>query len=167
MLDGRRWMTRNLNIKTTNSYCYDDKESNCDRSGRLYTWEAAKSACDILGDGWRLPTHDEWREMAKQYGGVFDGSSNSGKSAYRALIDGGTSEFNALFGGGREPSGGYQRLDAHGFYWSATESDADHAWMLNFGKGAQLLNHHKDIEKSRAVSVRCIKVTSMASENGL
>jgi hypothetical protein len=71
MLDGKRWMTQNLKTKITGSYCFDDKQANCDRYGRWYTWEAAMQACDMLGDGWRLPTNDEWRAMAKQYGGVY------------------------------------------------------------------------------------------------
>jgi len=157
MLDGKRWMTQNLNIKVTDSHCYDEKEANCGRYGRLYTWEAAKKACNMLGDGWRLPTNDEWREMAKQYGGVHDDSGNTGKSAYKALLEGGNSEFNALLGGSRDSDGKYLRLDAHGFYWSATEGDTGGAWFFNFGKGSQSLYRHSDGDKSRACSVRCIK----------
>ena len=157
MLDGKRWMTRNLNIKITDSYCYDGKEANCGRYGRLYTWDAAKNGCNMLGDGWRLPTDNEWREMAKHYGGVREDSADSGAAAYKALLDGGSSEFNVVLGGGRDSDGKYARLDAHGFYWSATESDARQAWLYNFGKGSQILNRHSDMEKQRAVSVRCIK----------
>ena len=35
------WMVNNLNVKVPGSYCYDDREENCERFGRLYTWEAA------------------------------------------------------------------------------------------------------------------------------
>ena len=157
MLDGKRWMTQNLNIELTNSYCYDDKQAICHRFGRLYTWEAAKKACDMLGDGWRLPTEDEWREMAQQYGGVRDDSGRTGKQAYEALLVGGNSEFNALLGGNRDSDGKYFRLDAHGFYWSATEHGIGEAWFLNFGRGSQALHLQNDGEKPRAWSVRCIR----------
>jgi uncharacterized protein (TIGR02145 family) len=157
MLDGKRWMTQNLNINVTGSYCYDDKQANCDRYGRLYTWEAAKKACDMLGDGWRLPTADEWRAMAKQYGGVRDDSGETGKSAYKALLVGGSSEFNALLGGNRDSDGKYSRFDAHGFYWSATEHRSGEAWFLNFGRGSQALYLQNGGEKSRAWSVRCVR----------
>src|SRR5262249_44043384 len=70
MADGKQWMTRNLNVKTIPSYCYEDAEPNCRQYGRLYTWESARRGCQSLGDGWRLPTDDEWRQMAKRYGGV-------------------------------------------------------------------------------------------------
>ena len=70
MADGKQWMTRNLDVKTMPSYCYEGAEQNCRRYGRLYTWESAPRACLSLGDGWRLPTDNEWRQLAKAYGGV-------------------------------------------------------------------------------------------------
>jgi len=66
MADGKEWTTANLNVNTSSSYCYDDAEPNCRRYGRLYTWEAAQQGCRLLGDGWRLPTNDEWRHMVLQ-----------------------------------------------------------------------------------------------------
>src|ERR1700722_19409266 len=72
MADGKQWTTHNLNIKTAGSYCYENAGSNCTDYGRLYTWEAARQACQSLGTGWRLPTSDEWRQLAKQYGGIHE-----------------------------------------------------------------------------------------------
>ena len=75
------WMAENLNYATTNSYCYEDKEENCAKYGRLYTWAAAVGkpeeecgygkACNLgTGDirgicptGWHLPSQDEWKEL--------------------------------------------------------------------------------------------------------
>src|SRR5687768_14729519 len=94
MPDGKQWMTENLNVNTRGSYCYDDAELNCRRYGRLYTWESAQRGCQSLGHGWRLPTNDEWRQMAKHYGGVRDDSDDGGKAAYKALLIGGSSGFN-------------------------------------------------------------------------
>jgi hypothetical protein len=65
MADGKQWMTENLNVNAGGSYCYADAEPNCRRYGRLYTWESAQQACQSLGGGWRLPTTDEWRNLAK------------------------------------------------------------------------------------------------------
>jgi uncharacterized protein (TIGR02145 family) len=158
MPDGREWSTENLNVTTGQSYCYDNSEQNCRQYGRLYTWESALQACRALGGGWRLPTNEEWRQLARHYGGVRQESADLGKAAYTALIAGGTSGFNVVYGGGRtDKSGEYLRLGDHGFYWSATEARTDHAWFYNFGKNGQSLNQHEDGEKLRAFSVRCVK----------
>src|SRR5688500_6516438 len=106
MPDGKQWMTENLNVAADRSYCYDDAELNCRRYGRLYTWESAQRACRSLGGGWRLPTNDEWRQMAKHHGGVSNDSDDSGRAAYAALLSGGNSGFNALLGGGRSHDDG-------------------------------------------------------------
>jgi uncharacterized protein (TIGR02145 family) len=157
MPDGKEWMTENLNVSTERSYCYDDTESNCRRYGRLYTWESAQRGCRSLGGGWRLPTNDEWRQMAKHYGGVRGDSDDGGKAAYKALVIGGSSGFNAVFGGGRSDDGQYARLEAHGFYWTASESGPASAWLYNFGRGGLILNRHSDGDKQRAFSVRCVR----------
>jgi hypothetical protein len=88
MPDGKLWTTSNLNVDVQPSYCYDDVKANCDRYGRLYTWESAKRACQSLGDGWRLPTNDDWRQTAKPFGGVRDDSDDGGKAAFTALMTG-------------------------------------------------------------------------------
>ena len=157
MADGKHWTTHNLNVNTVPSYCYEDAEVNCRRYGRLYTWESARRACQSLGDGWRLPADDEWRQMAKDYGGVSEDSDDRGKAAYKALLAGGSSGFNALLGGGRSDDGQYGRLEAHGFYWTASESDPASGWFYNFGRGGQALHRQSGGEKQRAFAVRCVR----------
>jgi uncharacterized protein (TIGR02145 family) len=156
MPDGRQWITENLKIDLTGSYCYNDSTQYCSKYGRLYTWKAAKEGCAMLGKGWRLPTNDDYEQMAKYYGGIRT-ETGDGKAAYKSWIENGNSQFNILFGGTRDPSGGFSSLEAHGFYWTETESDPAHAWFYNLGKGGQLVNRHEDGEKLRAVSVRCVK----------
>jgi uncharacterized protein (TIGR02145 family) len=156
MADGKQWTTHNLDVNIVPSYCYEDAELNCRQYGRLYTWESAQRGCQSLGAGWRLPANDEWRQLAKQYGGVRDDSDDGGKAAYNALVIGGSSGFNAVFGGGRSEDGRYARLQAHGFYWTASESGRGSAWLYNFGQ-ARILNRHNDGEKQRALSVRCVR----------
>ena len=157
MPDGKHWMTENLKVVIDSSYCYDGIEENCRRYGRLYTWESAQQACHALGDGWRLPTNDEWALMAKPYGGVRDDSADGGKTAYGALIAGGAAGFDAVYGGGRNTSGEYARLEAHGFYWTASESSPTKAWFYNLGKNGQILNRHEGGEKQQAFAVRCVR----------
>jgi len=152
MADGKQWTTHNLDANIQPSYCYDDAEPNCPQYGRLYTWDSARRACQSLGKEWRLPWDDEWRRLAKAYGGVSADSEDKGKAAYKALLAGGNSGFNASLGGGRDEAGKYARLGAHGFYWTASEGS-----YYNFGKGGLALHRQSGGEKGRAFSVRCVK----------
>jgi uncharacterized protein (TIGR02145 family) len=158
MPDNKTWMTSNLNINITGSYGYENAEQRSNQYGRLYTWKSAQEGCRLLGEVWRLPTNEEWQKMAKWYGGVRGDSDDDGKAACQALISGGNAAFNAVYGGSRDSAdGSYARVDAHGFYWTATESDVANAWFYNFGKNGKILNRHQDGQKQMAISVRCIK----------
>jgi uncharacterized protein (TIGR02145 family) len=151
MPDRSLWLTQNLDLPTADSYCYADAKLNCRRYGRLYTWRSAQRGCQSLGDGWRLPTNDDWLRLAQLHGGIRDESAAAGRAAYLALSLGGNSGFNALLGGGRAPEGReYARLEAHGFYWTATETNATTAWFYTLGKGQLSLGRHDDGDKTRA-----------------
>jgi len=39
------WMAENLNYEAKGSTCYDNKPDNCQKYGRLYDWETAKTVC--------------------------------------------------------------------------------------------------------------------------
>jgi uncharacterized protein (TIGR02145 family) len=156
MADGKEWTTANLNVHASPSYCYDDAERNCDRYGRLYPWESAQRVCQSLGDGWRLPTDDEWRQLAKRYGGVSDDSVDKGRAAFTALLSGGTAGFDAVLGGNRSNEQ-YARLEAHGFYWTASDNDPRSAPFYNFGQNGHALHRQPEGEKQMAISVRCVR----------
>jgi hypothetical protein len=49
MPDNNWWALSNLNLDVPSSYCYNDSIMNCQKHGRLYTWEAAQSGCSLLG----------------------------------------------------------------------------------------------------------------------
>ena len=157
MPDNKNWMTANLSINIPGSYAYDSSVQQRAQYGRLYTWKSAQEGCRLLGDGWRLPTIDEWRQLAAYYGGVPEDSNENRKKAYKTLLYGGSAGFNAVLGGGRDLEGKFARVDAHGFYWTATQNDSSTAPFCNFAKGSQALYFQTDGEKSRAFSVRCIK----------
>ena len=71
-------------------------ELHCRRYGRWYTWEAAHRGGRLLGDEWRLPTDDDWRQLSRHFGGVHDDSEDRASAAYHALLIEGRSGFNAL-----------------------------------------------------------------------
>jgi uncharacterized protein (TIGR02145 family) len=157
MLDNNCWMTENLRVNIPGSYCYDNTKQHCDQYGRLYTWTAAAEGCALLGNGWELPSSEDWRHLTVLYGGQARDSLAMRKAAYQALLDNGVSEFHALLGGGRNTDGSYARIAAHGFYWASTEADKSNAWYYNFASGRQALFEQDGTEKTRAFSVRCVK----------
>ena len=156
--DGNLWMTANLMLNNPGSYCYGDKQDSCHWYGRLYTWESAQQGCSSLDEGWELPTKDDWQRLASHYGTIGKDSAQNTR-AYHPLLSTGHSGFNAVLGGGRNPDGSYARLEAHGFYWTATEWNDSTAWFANFAKGSQALYVQNNGEKTRAFSVRCVKRT--------
>jgi uncharacterized protein (TIGR02145 family) len=156
MADGKEWTTANLNVNVSPSFCYDDAEPNCHRYGRMYTWESAQRVCQSLPGGWRLPTDAEWRQLATRYGGVSSDSADKGRGAFTALMSGGSAGFNAVLGGNRS-AGQYARLEAHGFYWTASANDPASAPFYNFGKNGGALHRQSEGEKEMAISVRCIR----------
>ena len=155
MADGKYWMTHNVNVNVLSSYRYEDKELNCYQYGRLYTWESAWRVCQSFGHEWQLPTKDEQQQMAKHYGGVRDDSDDGGKAAYNALVVGGSSGFNAVFGG---PP---RRWPICTFESALILLDGVREWSgqcmaLQLGQ-THILNCHNDGQKRRAFSVRCVR----------
>lgn len=155
--DSSIWMTQNLNLKIPGSYCYDNSAKNCAIYGRLYTWDAANKVCQILGEGWRLPSNEEWKSLADLFGGLRENPPDSGKSTFRAFLKDSLAHFDLQFGGGREDKGTYARLNAHGFYWTSSATGTNTAWLYNVGTNGKTVNRHSDMEKFRAASVRCIR----------
>jgi uncharacterized protein (TIGR02145 family) len=155
MPDGKRWTLTNLSAEMPGSFCYDDKPSNCARYGRLYTWAAAQEACSLLGSAWRLPGMEDWKKLAQVYGGLSGDGAGNGKAAFRELLVGGLSGLEMPLGGGRDERG-YERVEAHGFYWSTTEESQTHVRLLNMAKGSGAVYDQSGGEKSSAYSVRCV-----------
>ena len=72
------------------------------------------------------------------FGGVSEDSEDEGKAAYKALVAGGSAGFHALLGGGRSEDDQYARLEAHGFYWTASEINPANGWSTTSVKAGWL-----------------------------
>jgi uncharacterized protein (TIGR02145 family) len=148
------WMAENLNVKTANSWCYDNDESNCKKYGRLYTWDAARSACPA---GWHLPTRGEWKELALYAGGDrVAGKKLKAKSGWRKNGNG-TDDFgfSALPGGQWDSGDDFEYIDIDGEWWTATGLGSRYAYSRKMDYDNSKLDEDDD-KKSNGLSVRCV-----------
>ncbi|MCL2218876.1 MAG: fibrobacter succinogenes major paralogous domain-containing protein [Chitinispirillia bacterium] len=150
------WMAENLNYETGSSVCYANKESNCQKYGRLYDWDDAMKACPA---GWHLPSDAEWTVLTDFVGGEKTAGTKlksktgwfTGKGYKAATDDYG---FYALPGGLGFSCGSFVDAGYLGYWWSATEYDANSAWyryMYYSSEGVYRLNYRK----SYLFSLRC------------
>ena len=153
-INGLFWMTKNLNTKVSDSWCYNQDSIQCVKYGRLYTWEAAKNACEAIG--WRLPTDKEWRNILKSFGGADIEVNEAGKQAYSALILDGDSNLDIILGGFRYSSGLFSHLTTDGIYWTSTEQKKKDAWYYQFQSNGKKVIRDR-LDKSRGFSCRCVK----------
>lgn len=159
-LEGLTWLGVNLNVELPESWCYDTAPDNCTTYGRLYRWSGAKEACAKLGEGWRLPTETEWRQLAATFGGYTDWlteeTTGDPVAANRALIPGGSSGFDLPLSGWRGSNGGYDSAGKMGFYWTASEENEDNAWFyIVLPEGSKLTR--RSTNKRMGMACRCVR----------
>jgi len=147
MPDGKIWMAENLNDASKGGKCYENNPSNCQKYGRLYTWEEAKNACP---KDWHLPSDAEWTDLTDFAGGA--------KVAGKKLKANGTDDydFSALLGGGRLPDGIFDGIGNYGVWWSSTEYSSSNAYRRHIYNNNNNV-YRTDLNKSFSFSVRCVK----------
>jgi uncharacterized protein (TIGR02145 family) len=151
------WMEKNLNVKTVDSWCYGNKDANCNKYGRLYTWYAAKSACQ--SNGMRLPSDDDWDALVKAVGGESTaGKKLKAKSGWDSNSNGTDSYgFSALPGGFRYADGRFDGVGSNGLWWTSTEYSSSNAYLRGMYSGVDYVAGEEDFDKGSGYSVRCIK----------
>jgi uncharacterized protein (TIGR02145 family) len=125
------WMTQNLdwNSGDSNSVFFNHDSSHEVPYGRLYT----ESAADQAPPGWRLPSREDWYHLFAAY----EHKTRGGFYTTKSILAGGSSGFNAQFGGTLWPFG-FTGLGGSGFYWVAGNQyliiDAEAAAVFPFPK---------------------------------
>ena len=152
------WMAQNLTYKTANSYCYGDTSSNCNKYGRLYTWDAAASACP---SGWHLPTKEEFETLFTVVGGQSTAGkmlkSTSGWSSSGDSVSGTDAfSFSALPAGYRNGAGDFTSEGEFAYFWSSTENNYGNVYLVYLYYNSGKANMNLDL-KSDGFSVRCVK----------
>lgn len=165
------WFTENLNYDAEGGVCPEGDSRNCDRYGRLYTWDDAQVACP---EGWQLPDSADFASLVVEAGGA-DFASGMAVAGEKLKSTGGWFKkgngsdalgFNALPAGYRgavyEGEGGalvggaYDGIGGYAYFWSATVTPDDLAYylFLDFSSKAASMNA---FPKGDYRSVRCVR----------
>jgi uncharacterized protein (TIGR02145 family) len=173
-IGGKTWMAENLNYQTDSSWCNDNDNSNCDKYGRLYNWNAAKSACP---SGWHLPSRKEWNKMVAAAGGkkqlrptsndksdgIFYWYGAGEKLKYTSGWNSngnGTDDlgFSALPGGSRGKFyGQFQSTGKYGAWWTATRSKEGDAYSRNITFNSNYVSEDEYADTVEGLSARCVR----------
>jgi len=178
VIGGKRWMAENLNYQpqSGNFWCYKNDPSYCNKYGRLYDWETARSVCP---SGWHLPSRQAWKDLATAAVGKRDSLKLPGIS-YNVPIGtsffwrdagvklkarrgweeerNGTDDygFSALSGGYRDYNNGdfekFNNIGEAGYWWTAAEKTDDEAYRVD-----TWIWDGNYSSKSDGLSVRCVK----------
>jgi len=180
------WMAQNLNYNPSNnegdngSWCYNDEDSNCDKYGRLYDLNTAKTICPA---GWKLPDMADWGKLERAVSS-HDMIINLGETPFKTSLDtgkllkskngwpdicdddsdescksgNGTDRygFSALPGGERHCIGGFNYGGKQGYWWTAT------AVLNTNGAYFKYMNNEDYVYEALyngdyGFSVRCVK----------
>ncbi len=176
----QRWMAENLRFNIKGSYCYEKKDYNCEKYGRLYDWAMAmrlvgyynsvsitklkKRVHDVCPKGWHVPSNKDWKMLKFYVGkkGISDGVGISLKSKElweRELrIPGGSDEFgfNAIPAGERYFIGDFMDMGSSAQFWSSNEYDAGGAYFWRLSYDSRTFDRIYE-SKENAVSIRCVE----------
>jgi uncharacterized protein (TIGR02145 family) len=148
------WMAQNLNYQTGSSWCYGGDNSNCEKYGRLYDWETAKTACP---KGWHLPSREEWAALVAAAGGDAAGKALKSASGWENNGNGTDSYgFSALPGGSRFSDVDFNYAGYNGSWWTAAGYDPGKAYyrFLYYDNDGV---DERDDDESYGNSVRCLE----------
>ena len=186
------WMAKNLNFGTridgvvemtnngtTEKYCYENTESNCDVYGGLYQWDEMMNYTTTPGvqgicpDGWHMPTDAEWCTLELQV----DPTITCGSTGWRGVDGGGKLKeagtthwsspntgatnsigFSGLPGGYRYAYATFYTIGLNGLFWSSTEYSTTCAWYRNLiYNSANIYRDSYGYGKDYGFSVRCLR----------
>jgi len=143
------WLAENLAFKMEKGcWAYKNEEESAKKFGYMYDWNSAVKAAPA---GWHLPSKEEFETLLKNTGANHEES-------YKALIEGGSSKFEAILAGWYSP-GDSPFVGPDGtYFWSATEySQAKYAYNLGVSPYDPKKAGVGSIEKTQGYYIRLVK----------
>lgn len=175
------WMVKNLNVNVPGSFCYEYKEENCEKFGRLYTWTAAMKIDDrfsrteardsisrrkprgICPNGWHVPTVFDFHKLIAYLKDIDDavgvGTNLRAREGWKenenVLLGEDGFGFAGLAAGARDTAGVFGGIETFAGFWSGTEGDSLHslAWTLLYDNDDFVMD---SVQKGNAYAVRCL-----------
>ncbi len=161
------WMAENLNYETPHSWWYGDSSANGDKYGRLYTWEAALTACPT---DWHLPSDDEWKALEMHLGmsqsqadiegvrGTIQGKKLKSLHHWHNYGNGNDAvNFTGLPGGYLVDEGIFDNLTVGGYWWTATGDGPNDAWYRYMYWDITTVIRYSYWKNQGGFSVRCVR----------
>ncbi|MDR2583928.1 MAG: hypothetical protein LBC75_10655 [Fibromonadaceae bacterium] len=175
------WMARNLNYAAPGSKCgngsslSDENTATCNTYGRLYNWATAMAldaSCNstscasqvgakhqgICPSGWHIPSDAEWTTLTDHVGASIAGTKLKATSGWNSNGNGqDTYGFAALPGGDGYSDGSFSNVDNYGYWWSATEDNANYAYYRDMGYDYEDVSRNYNYKYYGLFSVRCLQ----------
>ena len=160
------WFAENLKYKDPKgSSVYPRDQIHENIYGRLYTWEAALTACP---KGWHLPSDDEWKELERTLGmtdflqngrgwrkPVEERSLKSSVGWLSAADSADETGFSALPGGYCNDEGYYFNEGFFAYFWTSTQTSETDAWYRVLTYDIHDIGKFSYSKKYR-FSIRCV-----------
>lgn len=174
-------MKNNLDVKVPGSFCYEDKEENCEKYGRLYTWTAAVKLADkfmaatardsiskvkpkgICPNGWHIPTSLDFKRLDAYLKDIDEAvsvgtnlrSRTDWDESESALLGQDGFGFAAFAYGSRDTSGAYSGIRKVAKFWTGSEGDSLRGIAMRLSYDADELLQDSSF-KGEAYSIRCM-----------
>jgi uncharacterized protein (TIGR02145 family) len=137
---------------------YNNKLDYRIRYGKIYNGYAVADKRGLCPTGWHVPSDVEWTALVQNLGGEL-GAAKKIKSTGGWHDDrngNNSSSFNALPGGSRNAQGEFYSMGMFGYWWSASDFNADLTWIRYlFYEDEKVFRNFSD--KTFGHSVRCIR----------
>lgn len=168
------WLKENLNVgtringsqeqinnSTTEKYCFNDSESNCDSYGGIYQWDEAMEYLSTAGTkgicptGWHIPTKVEFETLKSEVGNNGNALKEIGEGTGGGAGTN-TSGFSALLAGHRLDNGTFSAFGEVAHFWSSSKSSDIYRYSFHMNNFDSII-YFGTLGKNYGFYVRCIK----------
>jgi uncharacterized protein (TIGR02145 family) len=138
------------------AWCYPMLNGEIQESyGKLYNWFAVKDPRGLAPDGWRIASDEDWSQLTDYLGG-------EGIAAFSLRTTGLNDNQQVESGFSGYPTGACKSdgtvfgFGSSAYWWTATETNRDNAWMRQLSYSPCSLNSLA-YPKQAGMAVRCVK----------